>query len=334
MKILLLLYFPRSGSTFFASLVARYFSNVLVIPELRLPLLLISHEAPPGKSQKEFLIELVKQDYQFPATGLSEPDVERSIDQMNGYSVENFLTALARTLAEKNNMKPDLVLYKCGAVVHWWPVLRDKMPGTRFVHVYRDGRAAVCSAINTERPYRVGQMMGRGDPWVQSNRWCEYMVKLRKFRSQCESLVEIRYESLCRNPDQVLSTFARSLGLQAREEYGAGLEVASKEQSIHRHVNQEALPDRVEGWKTELKTWQAVVCESRCKEELRRLEYEPYFLLRHGFLVRLGYLVSGYAFHVYTSLKFYLDVLKQGASNPQALAKMIRLHLRSRNLRG
>jgi hypothetical protein len=334
MKTLLLLYFPRSGSTFFASLLARYFPGMMVLPELRLPQLLLSHDYRPGMDAKQFTLDLINKDYQFRSLGLSQDEIEHCVASMGEYQPETLLRVLAETLAEKKQQKPKIVLYKCGAAAHWLPVLRGKFPSIGLIHVYRDARAAVCSAINTERPYHPGQKMGRGDPWLQSGRWRDYQRDLRLFASRGEELFEVRYESLVEQPERIMSDFADCFTLEMRPESGDDLEVSASEKAIHENVNRAPLTNRVDDWKRELKTWQGVVCELRSKDELLLRNYDMHYLIRLGAGSRWLNIAAGYGFHLYRNMVFALHKLQQAIAEPRKLLSALRLYWQRRKVNG
>ena len=326
MKTLLLLYFPRSGSTFFASQAARYFPGLMVLPELRLPQLLLSHDCLPGMDTKQFMLDLISKDYQFCSLGLSQDEVERCVDSIDEYQPETLLRVLAESLAKKKQQKPKVVLYKCGAAAHWLPVLRDRFPTIGLVHVYRDARAAVCSAINTERPYHPGQKMGRGDPWLQSGRWSNYQRDLRQFASCGEKMFEVRYESLVEQPERIMSDFGEYFKLDGSPGSGDDLQVSASEKTIHENINRTPQTNRIDDWKRELKTWQGVVCELRSKDELLLRNYDMHYLMKIGTGSQWLNIAAGYGFHLYRNTIFALHKFQQGIAQPKKLVSALRLY--------
>lgn len=307
MKLFLLLYVPRSGSTFFASLVARRFSQVLVIPELRLPKLLVTHDVENTADRRQTLIDLVKLDHQFPALGLSQAEVEQCIERMEGGSIaESFLVQIALAVARKKNLQPEAVLYKCGSAGRCWPELRQRMPGMGFIHIYRDPRAAVNSAMRTERPYHPGQKMGRGDPWFQARTWDAFNTRMSRLKHAGELVCEIKYEELCVDPDRVLREFAERLGLEQSDRNGAGLALSSREANIHGNVDKDALPERREAWRSEMPRWQGVVVESLTGGQMRDRQYARFYSKRTPLPGRLAMLGYGFCYHLVAMLYFHV----------------------------
>ncbi len=291
MKLLLLLYVSRSGSTLFASEVARHFSQVLVIPELRLPGLLVKRDVAGTACPRQVLLDLVAGDHQFSVLNLSSAEVEQCIDRMGeSYSAEGFLREIARAVAAKNDLQPEVVMFKCGAAAR--PplfLLRQRLPEIGLVHIYRDPRAAVNSAMRTERPYHPGETMGRGDPWLQAERWNTYCEKMQQLEEADELLLQVRYEELCADPDRILRQFADVLDLGDYTYGGAGFAVAAREQGIHANVQKAASTERSAAWKSEMPAWQGLAVEQVTREQRRRLQYPDYFGKRGlGLSRRLG----------------------------------------------
>jgi len=304
MKLLLLLYVPRSGSTFLASLIAQHFDRVLVLPELRLPRLLMTQDVAHGAAARQTLLDLVGSDHQFAALDLSMPEVEACIERMDGYGAEAFLLELARAIARKRNLDPAYVLYKCGSAGRYWARLRERLPNAQFIHVYRDARAAVNSAMRSERPYHRGQKMGRGDPWGRARAWQSFVASMARHSAEGEPLHEIKYEDLCAAPERLLQELADDLGISRGAGDGAGFAVAPAEQAIHANLERGAMPERIDAWQDEMPAWQGLVVECLAGEQLRGRHYEPYFSSRAGLVRKLLGIGYGYCYHLVAVLYF------------------------------
>ena len=304
MRLVLLLYISRSGSTFFASQVARRFSQVLVLPELRLPGLLVRHDLAASADPRQALIDLVKADHQFATLEMSMNDVEACIDRMQGdYRAQTFLEQIAEFVAARKGFNPQAVLYKCGAAGRYWPEIRQRLGKVELIHVFRDPRAAVNSAMRTQRPYHPGQRMGRGDPWLQAQRWNTYIDRMNQLDAQGRLLLQVKYEALCTDPDRVMSDFAKALGLTAMNDSGAELSLAAREASIHANVDQAAMPERSNAWQTEMPRWQGLVVE-RVTRDMRLPVYADYFTDACNPLIRLANIAYGYCLHRWSLLVF------------------------------
>lgn len=306
MKIFLLLYVPRSGSTFFADQVSRHFSQVLVLPELRLPRLLISPNFLSGKPGKDELINLVSRDHQFPALELSPGDVELCIDAMGDYSADEFLRQLAIRIAQKKNLSPQAVLYKCGSAGRRFQALRQHLPDTRLIHIYRDARAVVNSAMHTMRPYHPGQKMGRGDPWFRAQAWQKFVADMADQKDRGEPLIEVKYEELCRDPQQVLAEVEREMGIKQTATGGERLVIASAEADIHGHVGKDPLATRIDAWKDEMPRWQGLLVEQLAASQLVRRDYPIYYSSQTGAIGKLLARGYGYLYHLVATLYFHL----------------------------
>ncbi len=306
MRLLLLLYVPRSGSTFFASLVAKNFERILVLPELRLPKLLASHDIAKSENPKQTLLQLVNRDHQFAALDMSMEEVEACIDRMPGNTAEDFLLEIARALAHRKNLNPKAVLYKCGSAGRQWPELRKQMPNTSFIHIYRDARAAVNSAMQTERPYHPGQKMGRGDPWGSARYWSDFVARMGELREAGEPVYEIRYEDLCESPQRLLQEFADICGVSRSAGGGAEFAVSAREEDIHVNVDKNAMPERIEAWKKEMPRWQGLLIEWLAGDELRRRGYVLFYADCMSLPHKLPRLAYGYCYHLVATLYFHV----------------------------
>ena len=305
MKLLLLLYVPRSGSTFFADFVSREFSEILVLPELRLPRLLTSKEFLSLEPGKSVLMNLVKQDHQFPELGLSDTDVEACIDAMGDYSAEDFLQQIASRLASKSGLSPEAVLYKCGSAGRRWQALREQLPTTRFIHIYRDARAAVNSAMHTMRPYHPRQRMGRGDPWFRAQAWDRFVGNMQRLKARGEPIIEVRYEAFCQSPDLELDRLSRELGISRSRATDTQFAISAREAAIHSNVGENPMHRRIDAWHDEMPRWQGLVVEHVAAEQLASRGYAEHYSARTGLAMKWLAIAYGMVYHAVATGYFY-----------------------------
>jgi hypothetical protein len=333
MKLTFLLYVPRSGSTLFAKLLAERYGNVMVLPELRLPKLLAATGTDHSLFTRKKLLDLTLQDHQFPSLGLTQEEVAACIDGMQGTGPEAYLAALAAIVAEKKQVTPEAVLFKCGSAGLWWPALRSLMPQAKFIHVFRDPRAVVNSALHTDRPYHAGQKMGRGDPWHRAQDWRKFTRGMRALHAAGEPVIEVRYEGLCADKDGELDRVAAYLAIERGSVANAMFAVAAKESDIHANVKKPPLPARVDAWQHELKIWQGIVVEFIAGEEMRRRGYEPWYAVRVSRLGRCMGIAQGVVAHWKSSAAHYLRRGMGYLACPATIAGRLRQTIDSRKLR-
>ena len=129
---------------------------------------------------------------------------------------------------------------------------------------------------------------------------------MARLRDSGEPLYEIRYEDLCCEPQQQLQRFADAFDLAAPAGVTGGFNVAANEAGIHRNVDRQALPERIDAWKEEMPTWQGLVVERLAREPLRARGYQPFFTNRVSLPGRLSGIAYGYCYHLVATLYFQL----------------------------
>jgi hypothetical protein len=180
------------------------------------------------------------------------------------------------------------------------------MPNTEFIHIYRDARAAVNSAMHTERPYHPGQKMGRGDPWGRARYWNEFVSRMGRLREAGEPVHEIKYEDLCESPQRLLRDLADDVGLSRPAGGGAGFTVSSTEENIHVNVDKNAMAERIDAWKDEMPCWQGLLIERLTAQQLRSRGYTLFYSERVSLPGRLPRLAYGYCYHLAVTVYFHL----------------------------
>ncbi|KGM06567.1 hypothetical protein LP43_1789 [Methylophaga thiooxydans] len=333
MKLIILLYVPRSGSTFLSSQLAKKYSNILVMPEIRLPKLMLEKEANVAIRYHE-LKRILEKDHQISSLDITEEDIVDLYKNSQSLRPESVLLSLAGLIAQKKGRQFDAVVYKCGSAGLWWPALKASYPTASFIHVHRDVRAVVNSALHSQRPYHPGEKMGRGDPWFRAKGWNRYVTGMQKLTQAGEQIIQVSYEALCHNPTAVLDNVINQLKLDVGVAVGGeGISVATSEQDIHRNVNKPPLKGRLDAWQGELKLWQVVVSEHLATEGMNTLGYEKRISKTTSAISYSACLFYGFIFHVYATLKFKLSRTLKHSVSPIKLYSRIVHRLRTRNLR-
>lgn len=333
MKLILLLYVPRSGSTFLSNQLAKKYSNVLVLPELRLPKLMLDREAGTSICSAQFQ-QFFERDHQLSSLGLSEDDYSELFGDVDALTPESILFSLADMIAKNRGQEFDAVVYKCGSAGLWWPALRATYPSASYIHIHRDVRAVVNSAIHAKRPYHLGEKMGRGDPWFRAAGWNRYICGMQNLSKNGEPIHNLSYESLCLDPETVLDNLMLDLEIRVDGVHESeGISVAPGEYEIHRHINKPAMPDRLDAWKKELKTWQIVVSEFLAKEAMQRLGYDKQMNNRLSVIQYCACLLYGFTHHIVATLRFKTRRLYKHRVTPIKLFSKLVQRYRTRNLR-
>jgi hypothetical protein len=274
--------------------------------------------------------QLLLRDHQSSCLGINDEDIDDIFRNSPEMTPEATLHSLAAVIAKKNEKHYDAVIFKCGSAGLWWPALRSTYPNASFIHIYRDVRAVVNSALHTQRPYHPGQKMGRGDPWFRAKGWNRYVTHMHRLSISGEPIAQVSYESFCHEPQLVLERLMNDFCLCEVSKADLGsLAVSSQELSIHQNVNKPPLKERLNAWETELKPWQVVVCESLAAEGMGELGYKKQTRLRRHSM----YLCYGYFYHVYATLKFKLGRAKKWIFSPHKVLLKLQNRHRTRSLR-
>lgn len=154
--------------------------------------------------------------------------------------------------------------------------LKEMYPDAKFIHLIRDGRDVCLSYLKT----------GWLGPWVSkiSQYWS---VRVQKASESKQTLpagkyLEIRYEDLVVNPEQVLREVSLFLGedyTPAMLEYSDNFEknLASRELKIHQKLKRQPSSEDLSRWRRELPWWKILTFEAYSSDELQMHGYQRKF---------------------------------------------------------
>ena len=164
------------------------------------------------------------------------------------------------------------------------------LPEARFVHVIRDGRAVALSRMRTLalRPTEMSKV---------ANRWQKRVRKARSKGSELDHYLEIRYESLVREPEATLRQVCDFIDLEwdpalleyhrRSEERLAELDrdipawgkklprSAESRMALHTQTTKPLDPARIDRWRDELSAEDVATFELVAGDLLSELGYEP-----------------------------------------------------------
>ncbi len=164
------------------------------------------------------------------------------------------------------------------------------LPEARFVHVIRDGRAVALSRMRTLalRPVEISKV---------ANRWQKRVRKARAKGAELDHYLEIRYESLVREPESTLRHVCEFIELdwdpalldyhRRSEERLAELDrdipawgkklprSAESRMALHQQTTKPPDTARIDRWRDELSAEDVEAFESVAGDLLSELGYEP-----------------------------------------------------------
>ena len=265
-----LIYCARSGSTFLAFRLAEVDPRLAVIPEFRLPLLLLwRSEAAVRALAPQALLELMRDDVQIGNLEIPPAALPALAERLAGGSTREVLEGVLHAhldgagLADRRR-----VILKNSEFALNGPRLREVFPEMRALHVRRDPRGVANSMVSAPLSYDEGRPMAHGNVVYAARLWTRYMAKASSLPFPVR---EIPYESLVAAPEAEAEAAAAWL----RETSPAGdlpaaapaaeapaFRVGEAEQRLHRLAAGAAAPARSEAWRRELPPWQVAAVEA------------------------------------------------------------------------
>ena len=151
-------------------------------------------------------------------------------------------------------------------------VLLRLFPDAQFVHLVRDGRAAVASL--TQMPWWPYDSVGAMATWSHAE-WCSRR-NTRRLPSDTYHLV--RYEDLVAEPEAVLRELCAFLDEEFDEamlEPARVRDVVPDTKHWHANLDRDVSTDRVAAWRTQLRSWEVGLIETVLRRKLARWGYQP-----------------------------------------------------------
>jgi hypothetical protein len=266
-----LLYDSRSGSTLFAALLNRHAGVSVSLESAFVTRALDWLERHPGSYAAETLAEFLFEEPQFRELRLDRAEV---LAALNGRGRQHH-DVLESLIA--------LCFSDAGAAARHWVIkhppfehlseLQCLIPGVRFIHLIRDGRAVYNSKRQTRNV--MGQYMER-NPLKASLEWRR---KLWMARRSCKRYLEVRYEDLITATERTLERVLDFLDAQpgerrlARSQEDYARRIGDRQRHLHPHVERPPDPTLTDRWLNELPATHVALFERVCATELRALGY-------------------------------------------------------------
>ncbi|HTO54354.1 MAG TPA: sulfotransferase [Myxococcota bacterium] len=287
LRFAFLVYLGRSGSTYLSRQLDGASQDVLVTPELNFIVsAALAGDAAIRALSPEALLRFVRRDLQIANLDLSDSELDAQTRACAGQGVRALAETLVRAHAARRQRSPRLVVIKKSVAHLAAGPLAEVFPEVVFIHIRRDARAVVNSLIHTESVYDPGHMLGRGDPIHAARLWVKQLASVEELaRRHPERVIEVRYESLIKEPAATLESLVAELAKRSGVELrgaarDAGFAVPERERGLHKLVSQEPVEARAESWQRELARGDGIAVESVAREWLERSGYPPYYLAR------------------------------------------------------
>lgn len=304
-----LLYCARSGSTFLARQLADHTKDVAVIPEFRLPLLLLwMSEDQVRRLTRDELFRLFTDDFQLRNLFANQAFLNEAANDLAGRGTRQIIDFLiSRYLQQTGITHPKIVLLKNSEFAHVTERLTQTIPDIRFIHIVRDPRGVANSLVSTKDPYDSNRPMARGDVLYAAKLWQKYVARIHALVNSGYSVTEIQYEDLLDNPNSVVSEIAKWLSGNERspqpQAKPGGFVIKGPEQSIHRLINRGPEKSRIEAWLHELRPNQQYAIELLVRKELG--EYGFSAQVGQGGMRTAARTLPVWFWHYLTTIKHY-----------------------------
>lgn len=329
MRFVFLIYVSRSGSTMLANELSESTEGLVVLPEFRLlEVLLAEGERAVRRASAEGILKLFKMDHQAGSLGLEKCVLRRIAEESREGGIKEILENVVSAYMGRRGMIAETAVIKLGSAAYLSGAIMRLFPDGIFLHIYRDARGVVNSAISNERAYFKGEKMGRGDPIYMAKKWKHFLNTVEDMKRREYNVIEIRYEDLCLSKEAVVKEVLCSLGVKPG--VGRRFEVAGKEESLHRLVGKAPVTERLQAWKKELKEWQGIAIEAASEPELSSRGYKRWYLEKQG-LGKFAKLSYAHAAHWWYTTIYYLRRIRFyifTVSNWQSFRNRLKLTLR------
>ncbi len=324
---------------FFARQLSMYSPDTLVMPEFRLPELLIAKgDDNLRKMGTEDLFNLMKLDYQIDNLGFDDEWLYAIAEGNKGKGIKSLMESIARNFSKLKDRTFSVVLIKNGALIYYYRILLHLFPMAEFIHIFRDPRAVVNSMLRFKTPYLVQEQMGRGNVVFMARTWMNYMMMADDMKKVSGiRMTEVRYEDLCFSVVDRIKDVLRFLDVpfvaQRASDENTFFNVSGKEKGIHALFDKPPDIKRTEGWKRELPIWQGVAVEAVLGHSLQAYGYEKWFLSKAKKWNKLFCVSYAYLMHYKCTLWSYYKRLFHYVNNRKLFWIQIKLFLIRKRMR-
>lgn len=280
MRFNFLTYANRSGSTVFARRLTASAPSLLVIPEFRLPGILLAYgnEAIVEMSAAH-LHEVLSLDAQLVESLRFSPEEVKALAHENaGKGIRPLVEDIARRYAVSVGSTATTVLLKGSLAVRYPHLINELFPEARVLSIVRDGRAVANSMLRTPVLWHSSEKMGRGDIYYCARHWQDALAHSKELATDLLYL-ELRFEGLLADEAGLMKQVCSFLDVpyEAESPEAVSFEVSEREQRIHPLLSEDLVQDREKAWQHELKRWQGIAMETMAAQTLESYGYEPYF---------------------------------------------------------
>ena len=201
----------RSGNTLLRSILSGT-SEISIPPEsYRLPFAIKRFHVCNNRDWKELFPEILdefKNCKEFYTWDIDLQEVHNRLDSISESkrTLSNIFDELYCTYSEKHNPGSKLWGDKTPLNTLYLDWIGSAFPQSKFIHIIRDGRDVVSSYLDMKRYSSIDEA---------AKRWIHSIIFAQKFGAKIgDSYMEIRYESLVKNPEEVIMEVCNFLDIE------------------------------------------------------------------------------------------------------------------------
>ncbi|HEY1300262.1 MAG TPA: sulfotransferase [Stellaceae bacterium] len=266
----------RSGTTLLRMILASH-SRLTIPPETWFMLPLLRRLEPTAlltPADVEFTVETITGHYRWPDMRLPTAEFRRRIEQFERPALRDIVEVIYREHARRDN-KPRWG-DKTPGYIEIVPQLVQMFPGSRFIHLCRDGRDVAKSF----------QQQGWYGPWLHANffEWNEAWDYRERWNGTvfAQNILDVRYEELTLETEQTVQRICAFLDEKFEPQMLAWQSrvedlIPAREVPIHDKLRRAPVAADVGRWRREMTVREQFVSEAFIGPRLRRAGYERRF---------------------------------------------------------
>lgn len=298
-KIVFLIHFNRSGSTYLSKLLDEYDELGVTIESsfpdgiVRKPL--VCRSSAKVNKQISYLYNR-----KFKKWDIDPDDIEREIKSNNVFPLRfnEIFRIILNIYFKKNKSSSNIYIYKTGwQYLYYYKKVLNMFPDSKFLFLIRDGRAIFSSQKRS--------LISSKDKFMSDNplRTAVFYKKIGEFLENeniKNRLHIVKYEDFIRKTDLELSSILDFLSVSNRnktKENDYFRRIPSEQKHLHKNLNMRPITKRISAWAEELSGEEIFVFQKKAGKALLYFGYELKEFDFSGF----------YKFFIYTkySIHFY-----------------------------
>ncbi|CAO4167588.1 Sulfotransferase [Methylorubrum aminovorans] len=306
-RFAMILYVNRSGSTLLSRLLTDWFEDTFVFPEISFLMHLMVDRSRGKIHQGQSLFDVVSADPRIDALGLDPAALYAICCRSSSRDLAAFLTELAMASGGRDAYR--VIVFKFETLLYLHDEVLEAFSGLKTIHLVRDPRAVVGSMLRSDLPEKPGFNMARNSLIFAARHWRSY-VRRASAVGRAQSLLTIRFESIGREPEAVVTSLSNFLELPASRHRTSQrrYRISKLDRDLHAHVFRPFLEERASSWASELPERAVAVVEALCAPEMRQFGYAPSGAAPSRFAMLRAYAAHGVQMldHTFRTLAVYM----------------------------